>query len=428
MWQALLLACLTGTLSPQQSRQLVERYNQVQSAVETQDYARATDLLRGLCRDFGNSEFGDELNYALAEAYFNQGRYDRALGIFRSIIDRPHYTYIKPEAMYGTAITYTMMGNYQQARTTLERLSRERGYDQDPRTNFAFGVLHYFQREYEQAVAKLEGLEMPEAKFYLARCYASTGRPLPALLKFKGITDGVPNTPLATMAHFAAGQALFLNRDYDGARAKFQFFIDNFPYSPLADYAHYFLGCALIALGENAGAIEHLMPLTRHSNNYLAAHANYFIGYANMALGQSQQAVERFQRVRANYPKTKVASFANLELSQAMLQTADTGQTLLATSQLARMFSTGELSGVGNYLSGVIYYQVGEYERAGDKFEELLINYGSTSLREPAAAMLLLSLNSSGQFEKAVAVGAKYVADFPDDPSPWRARTLYFLA
>lgn len=428
MLPALFAVYLVSALTPQQSRTLVERYSQVQAAVDRQDYARAAGILQDLCRNYGNSEYGDELQYVLAEIYFNQGRYDRALAGFRAILDRPRYSYIKPEAMYGIAVAYIMMGNFQQARATLERLSRERGYDLDPRTSFAFGVLHYFQREYDQAIAKLEGLEILEAKFYLARCYASVGRPLPALLKFKEIVDNAPNTPLATMSQFAAGQALFQNRDYDGARAKFQLFVDNFPYSPLADYAHYFLGCALIALGENAAAIEHLMPLTRHSNNYLAAHANYFIGYANMALGQSQQAVERFQRVRANYPRTKVASFANLQLSQAMLQTADTTQTLLATSQLSSIFTTGELSGVGNYLSGVIHYQVGDYQRAANQFENLLINYGSTSLREPAAAMLLLSLNSLGDFEKTVALGAKYTADFPNEASPWRARTLYFLA
>lgn len=428
MFQTLLAVCITGTLTPQQSRALVERYGQVQAAVDQHDYARAAGILQDLCRNYANSEYGDELQYALAEVYFNLGRYDRALAGFRAILDRPRYSYIKPEAMYGLAVTYIMMGNFQQARTSLERLSRERGYDRDPRTNFAVGVLHYFQREYEQAIAKLEGLEIPEAKFYLARCYASVGRPLQALLKFKEIADNAPNTPLATISHFAAGQALFQNRDYDGARAKFQLFVDNFPYSPLADYARYFLGCALIALGENAAAMEHLTPLTRHSNNYLAAHANYFIGYANMTLGQSQQAIERFQRVRANYPRTKVASFANLQLSQAMLQTADTTQTLLATSQLSRIFTTGELSGVGNYLSGVIYYQIGDYRRAADQFEELLVNYGNTSLREPAAAMLLLSLSSLSQFEKAVALGTKYAADFPDETSPWRARTLYFLA
>jgi TolA-binding protein len=423
-----LLLILTGVLSPEQTRSLVERYNKAQAAVSAHDYEQATRLLGALSRDFGGSEFGNELAYCLAEAHFNLGQYSRSYELFNQLLQRPQYSYIKPEAMYGAAVSAIMMGNYREAQEMLEKLAKEQGYDRDERTGFALGVLYYFQKRHDQAVVKLTGLEMPEAKFYLAKSLALTGKPLPALIKFKEVTAEVPNTPLATMAHFAAGQALFVNRDYDGARAKFQYFVDNFPYSNLADFAGYFLGCALLAQKQYAAAVDRFMPLTRHSNNLLAAHANYWVGYADLALGKAQTAVERFQRVRANYPKTKVSSFANLQLSQAMLATADTVQTLLATSQLAAMFKSGDLAGVGNYLSGVISYQVGEYEKSARQFETVLVDYATTALREPASAMLLLALASSGQYDKCVALGAKYVADFPQDTSHWRAKTLYFLA
>lgn len=423
-----LVMSLVAALTPVQSRNLVDQYNQAQAAIGQQDYTRASSILSGLVRSYGSGEFGDELRFALAECYFNMGRHDMALDAFTRLLDRPRQSYIKPEAAYGAAVSCIMMGNYARAGSLLEKLSKEPGYSTDPRTAFAQGVLHYFKRDFQQAVEKLEELAMPEAKFFLAKSYAQLGRPLPALVKFNEVTAAVPNTPLATMAHLAAGIALFTNRDYDGARAKFQYFLENFSYSPLADYAHYFLGCALIAQGSYAAAVDHLMPLTRHSNNLLAAHSNYFIGYAYLSLGKAREAVERFQRVRANYPRTKVASFANLQLSEAMLATADTAQTLLATSQLARVFATGELSGVGNYMSGVVYYQVAEYAKAASQFENILVNYPETQLREPACAMLLLTLNSWGQFEKCVAIGAKYVADYHDENSDWRSQTLFFLA
>ena len=426
-----LVACsllFAGPLSPDQTRRLAERYNSAQAAINQRDYAKAGVALGTLVRDFGSSEFGDELRYAQAETYFNLGQYDRAADIFGLLFDKPRHSYIRPEAMYGLAISRIMLGDLKRAQLTLEQLSKQQGYDTDDRTAFAIGVLHYFLKDYDPAIARLNGLELPEAKFYLGKAYAMTGRPLPAVLKFKEVTDDVPNTTLATMAHFAAGQALFINHDYDGAQAKFQFFVDNFAYSPLVDFARYFLGCALIARNQYVSAIENLAPVTRNSNNLLAAHANYFIGYANMALGQAQPAVERFQRVRANYSRTRVASYANLQLSRAVLATADTAQALLATSQLATMFKTGDLSGIGNYMSGVIYYQLGEHDNAARKFETILVSHGATALREPACAMLLLSLNSSGRYEQGMALGTKYVADYPADTTEWRAKTLHFLA
>ncbi|HDQ99733.1 MAG TPA: tetratricopeptide repeat protein [candidate division WOR-3 bacterium] len=427
-WLLLLPALLAGALSPAQTRQLVERYNRAQVFVAERDHSRALAELQSLVRDYGNSEYADELRFALAEAHFNAGSFERSRGLFRQILESARHDYIRPEAMLGEALSSIMLGQYARARLALEAISKEGGYDRDERTNFAFGVLHYFLGEYEQAVTRLAGLEMPEAKFYLAKCRSVTGNPVAALLLFNEIVAEVPNTPIATMAHFAAGEALFANRDYDGARAKLQFFVDEFPQSRLADYAHYYLGCALLAQRRDAQAISHLMPLTRHSNNYLAAHANYFLGHAHMALGQPTDAIERYQRVRANYPNTRIAGFANLQLAQAMLATADTSQTLLATSQLTQMFRTGDLSGVGNYLSGVILYQTGKYADAARQFDDILSRYPETSLREPAAGMLLLALSSAGRHEQAVALGAKYLADFPEEGSEWRARTLYFLA
>lgn len=425
---SLLLTAALGLLAPDDARALIERYNRVESAIEIRDYDQALRGLTALVRDYGRSEYGDELRYALAETYFNLGDYPQALVEFRRILDRPEHDYIAPEAMYGVAVSSIMLGSYRNAQQTLVELARRPGYAEDERAGFAFGVLHYFQKEYPQAIERLAGLDLPPAKFYLANCYAATDRPLQALLKFNEVAAEVPGTPLATLADFAAGMALFRNLDHDGARAKFQLFVDNHSHSVLADYARYFLGCALIAQHEYAAAIDQLLPITRHPNNFLAAHANYFIGYSDMALGKAQQAVERFQRVRASYPNTRIASFANLELTQAMLATQDTAQTLLATSQLAEMFKTGDLSGVGNYLSGVVFYQTGRYPRAAEQFEYILTNFGTTALREPAAAMLLLSLNSTAQHERAIAVGTRYLNDFPDTGSEWRAKTLHFLA
>ncbi len=423
-----ILLTIPFVLTSQETRRLTERYNQIQVLIADGEYERAIRQLQGLIREFGESEYGDELRYTLAECYFNQGNYQAALKIFQYLFERHRYSYIKPEAMYGAVLTYIMMGNFRQAQVICEKLLKEPGYENNPRANFALGILYYFQHSYEQARAKLEMADLPEAKLYLGKTYAKLGKPLLALLKFKEVSDSHPATPLAEIAHFEAGLALFLHRDYDGARAKFGFFLERFSHSPFADYAHYFLACALIAQKEYPSAIEHLLPLTRASNNFLAAHANYFIAYAEMALGRPEQAVERFQKVRSNYPRSKLSTYAHLQLAQAMLASADTAQAILTTSQLARMFTSGELSGVGFYFLGSLYYQTGNYDEAIKQFEKVLIDYGTTAFREPAAAMLLLTLNTTSQFEKAMALGTKHVIDYPDDTTCWRTRTLYFLA
>ena len=352
-------------LTQPQTEDLVKRYLSLDVLLSAKDYDKAAQILSDLVGDYGGSEFGDELRFSLAECWFNLGEYTKAATEFQGIVEHPRFSYIEPEALYGFSISEIMIGDYQQAEAALQNLVKRQGYENDPRTNFAFGVLSFFRKDYTAAISKLQDDSLPEATYYLGQSLARVNRPYDALMAFKEITSGMPGTPLATLAHFAAGEALFLNNDFEGAQAKFKFFLDNFPDSPIADYAHYFYASTLIHSGRYDDAINELLPLTRNSNNYLAAQANYFIGVCDMALDHPHDAVTRFQRVRANFPRTRVASYANLQLTQALLATGDTAQTILSTSQLSAMFTTGELQAVGDYLSGVLTMQIGQYDAVG---------------------------------------------------------------
>lgn len=423
-----LAASAALALTPKQTEDLVKRYYALDDVLNAKNYRGAAHLYQGLVDDYGGSEFGDELRFGLAETWFNLGEYAHARDQFQAIVEHPRYEYIEPEALYGFAISSIMLANYQEADVALQKLVKKQGYENDPRTNFAFGVLSYYRKEYDAAINRLKDDSLLEATFFLGKCLGQVGKPHEALLAFKTITTSVPGTPLATLAHFAAGEAMFINADFEGARAKFRFFLDEFPDSPLADYAHYFYGCALIHGKRYEDAINEMLPLTRHSNNFLAAHANYFLGYCNLQTGRPQEAVVRFQKVRANFPKTRIASYANLQLTQALLAAGDTAQTILSTSQLSMMFTTGELQAVGDYLSGVLTLQLGQSARSANFFENILIRYPQSPLREPSCALLLQALNIGGNYDRATTVGSKYVIDFPDTANIWRGKLLYFLA
>jgi TolA-binding protein len=321
-----------------------------------------------------------------------------------------------------------LQGNFKEAEEILQTLLKNPAYQQEARANFALGVLQYFRGNYEEAREKLAGNELLEAKFYYGKAQSRLGQPLQAIGTFKEILDVAPNTPIAVLAEFSRAEALFFNEDFDGSKIKFWDFIVNYPLSSLSDYAHYFLATSMIHAGEYAAASEHLLPLTRHSDNLLAAHSSYFLGICRMNLGDGYGAVSSFQRVRANYPNTQIASYANLQLTNALLAAGDTAQALVSASQLATMFATGELSSVGEYLTGMIYFKKGDYYHASNYFELVMQYYPNSPLREPSAAMLLCSLNKIKQYDHSVTFGSRYLRDFPDEKDIWRGRTHYFLA
>lgn len=409
-------------------------YNQIVTDYEIghqlflqENYSDAAEYFKAMLGKYSGTKFEDEIRFRLAECYFNLNDYYGAKKHFEKVFKDKNNPYLEPECLYAIGLIDILQNNYKEAEEILQTLLKHPAYQQEERANFALGVLHYFRESYEEAREKLEGNQLLEAKFYCAKALSRLGQPLQAIAVFKEIIDTAPNTPIAVLAEFSRAEALFYNKDFDGAKLTFYEFILNFPKSPLNDYAHFFYAAALIHAKEYAQASEHLLPLTRHSDNLLAAHSSYFLGICRMRLGDGLGSVSSFQRVRANYPNTQIASYANLQLTNALLAAGDTLQALVSASQLATMFASGELSSVGEYLTGMIYFQKSDFFHAANNFAMIPQRHPNSALREPAAAMHLYSLNNLKQYDHTVTFGSRYIKDFPDEQSPWRGRTLYFL-
>jgi|UniRef100_A0A7V3RIP2 TolA-binding protein len=407
---------------------LVAEYEIAHRLFLQENYPDALKYFTAILRKYGGTEFEDEIRFRVAECYFNIKDYENAKTNFEIILKHRSLAYLEPECLYAIGMIDILQGNYKEAEQILQKLLKNPAYQEEERANFALGVLYYFRGSYTEAKEKLEGLNLLEAKFYYGKALSRLGNPLEAIKSFKEILDRAPNTPIASLAEFSRAEALFFNKDFDGAKVKFRDFIANYPKSPLNDYAHFFYAASLIHYGDYAGAAEHLLPLTRHPDNLLAAHAGYFLGICRMNLKDGLGAVSAFQRVRANYPNTMISSYANLQLTKALLAYGDTLQALTSSAQLATMFSTGELASVGEYLTGMIYFQRKDYMNAIRFFESLLSKYPRSPLREPCATMLLYSLYKLKNFDYALTFGSKYIKDFPEEKSEWRGRVLYFLA
>lgn len=409
-------------------KQLVTDYEIAHRLFLQENYVDALKYFNAILKKYGGTEFEDEIRFRVAECYFNIKDYNHAKEHFETILRRRDLAYLEPECLYAIGMIDILQGNFKEAEQVLQRLLKNPAYQEEDRANFALGVLYYFRGSYVEAKERLEGLKLLEAKFYYGKALSRLGNPLEAIKAFKEILDQSPNTPIAVLAEFSRAEALFFNNDFDGAKVKFRDFIANYPKSPLIDYAHFFYAASLIHYGDFTGAAEHLLPLTRHSDNLLAAHAGYFLGICRMNLNDGLGAVSAFQRVRANYPNTMISSYANLQLTKALLAYGDTLQALTSSSQLSTMFASGELASVGEYLTGMIYFQKKDYLNAIKFFESLLSRYPNSTLREPGATMLLYALYNLKNFDYAVTFGSKYIKDYPEEKSEWRGRTLYLLA
>lgn len=371
---------------------LAQRYNQGRRALREGEYKKAVRVFSALLSDYGNSEYGAEIRYSLAEVLILSGDFNRAKREFEYLLfKKGGPDYLKPEALYGYALTCIILSDFKSAERALKELSLSPIYKEDERINFAYGLLHYFQGDYQLAVARLDKVNILEGKYFCGKAKAFLGKPIEAISILKEVANAVPNTLLARYAEFFSGVALYINGDYEGARVVFARLFKDGP-AALYDYILYFYGTSLLAVKEYEEAIFNLRPLIKHPNNYLAAQANYFLGVAYLGLGKYQEALNFFQKTRSNYPKTKVALLANLSLPYTLLLKEDTVATILTTEQLKNIFSEKELSGISDYFIATISFQLGKYDEVVSACERVLTKPADSRLKDKAASLLLTSL------------------------------------
>ncbi len=401
---------------------LSTRYNQALLLARKGEYREAQRIFGGLINDYGGSEYGQEIRYSLAETYFNAGNFERARREFeRLIFDKRVSGYLRPEALYGYALSCIILGDFKSAEKALAEISKNPIYKEDERIDFAYGVLNYFQGDYKLAAARLSDVKILEGKYFYGKSLANLGRPMEAISVLKEVINASPNTKLSLYANFFSGVALYINGDYEGAKVKFESFLTEIP-SLLYDYASYFYGTSLLATKEYEKAIFFLKPLSRHSNNYLAAQANYFIGVANLGLGKYSEALSFFERTRSSYPRTKVALFAHLSVPYTLLLKEDTLATFLTAEQLKKIFAEKELSGIGEYFTGTMSFQLGNYDEAATSFERVLASGADVNLKDKACFLFLLSIlnkmlkgsSPPNYLERGIAIAQRYLKERGD--------------
>ena len=145
--------------------QLVTDYEIGHQLFLQEDYRSAADYFRAMLGRYGGSDFGDEVEFRLAECYFNLGEFQNAKKRFEHVLDEKRATYLAPECLYAIGLIDILQGNFREAEDILQRLLKHPAYQQEERANFALGVLHYFRGSFEEARDKLAGNELLEAKF-----------------------------------------------------------------------------------------------------------------------------------------------------------------------------------------------------------------------------------------------------------------------
>jgi len=153
--------------------------------------------------DFEESE-DPEGEYQVAKAYFEEGKYTKAIPIFTEIIDKDETGPFKYEIAFYLGVSLFNNLRYREALLYLEESLADKSATYYGPALLHYSITHYFLKNYEKAI---EGFRLytdnftggdlrPYAVFMLGKCYKDIGRPEDARQYFIEIERRYKNTEL----------------------------------------------------------------------------------------------------------------------------------------------------------------------------------------------------------------------------------------
>jgi len=265
------------------------RYDQARAAYETflQSYSGHPEYSQALLQ-FGTLQL--DAYHAL----------DEAENTFNQLASNHPQTTAAEQAQYHLARIALFRDNLERARLLFSRLAGSaQGSDLADRARYELALLHFYQGEFDAALARAEATtENPAADV------ANDAIELTSLLQGNRGPDSL-NTALQT---FARTRLYHRQRAYGKALTQLDSLLQNHPRHPLADNARFQKGKTHLARRDTASALAAFRAVPeRHPRSPYADRSLFRAGKLLESSGRPAEAMSAYNRLLSEYPKSLLA-------------------------------------------------------------------------------------------------------------------------
>src|SRR5690625_4955784 len=199
------------------------------------NYDASTEAFELLKQQYPNTDITRRIGMALGESYYQQGRYEDAIGAFQDAM--PYLDEeMKTKAVLLIAESHNYLQNFDQASTSyLEYINRTEGTDEERSAHYGLGWLYHRQEIYHWASDEFE--KAAEGSDEIAR----------KALYYKAVNEK-------------------LGSRYSEAMETFRSFGDRFTEGPWVEQAYYEWAITAYEMGRFSETIEVLLPLARNED------------------------------------------------------------------------------------------------------------------------------------------------------------------
>ncbi len=333
------------------------------------------------------SNYKDKVTEQFADYLFTTGRYDTAYSVYRTLGDGQLWYIIPPSVIYKMAYCKLKLGDENSAKDFFQQVVTS---SQDP-------------------------VQVSDSYNQLGKIYESFGDKRVSAAFFERAGSG------DVAALLTAGEAYFKMGDYDAAVQVYKKILNE----STADTLKTFSAARLIEIGYKNDRIESAdEAASRFKKNYpgkddeylarfLVDKAEYFIKNKKY-----QEARKILDDVKSDYDDTSVYPTSLLDQARILVETGDIDKAQEKLRDLLKKFPTNAIAPAAHFELGNIYFVKEKYQDAIDNFRIICADSSSDrDLMRDAMSRLISSYESAGQYDGALDVARKFIAEYPDDQS-----------
>lgn len=311
------------------------------------DFKNAQQLFHQVETDYPQDALAPEAHLREGDCFFNLQDFKNSKDAYQSFIDTYPNHALLPDALYGLQWSADKLGLKDEASQAAKNFLQK-----FPDSAFAPSIQYrladtFFQNKkytdaigaYQTLLAKYpNSLEAPKAQFWLATALSKSDKKPEAIAAFNELLSKYPNDPLALEGQFSLGSLYYDSGDFKNA---------------LGNYTHIF---------------------ETNPAHHLASHALFNSAICENELGDKDKALEYYAKLLNDYPNDPLVADASIQ-SGIIYEKRNQPDKALKAYETTIKYKNEALAAEASFYHADIHKQAGDYAKAIDEFNALIVNY-----------------------------------------------------